>query len=125
MLLRGLLKNAQHYLIGAAMVCFGLFNAVAAAQQNGVTLYGIIDLGLEYDHVRQYAYSGGIPQGALNQNFLAWRTASNQGRASVCAATRILAVDLRSISSLKTASTLRKGRLLKVDACLVVGRRWE
>lgn len=69
MLLRGLLKNAQHYLIGAAMVCFGLFNAVAAAQQNGVTLYGIIDLGLEYDHVRQYAYSGGIPQGALNQKF--------------------------------------------------------
>lgn len=69
MLRRGLLKNAQHYLIGAAMVCFGLFSPVAAAQQNGVTLYGIIDLGLEFDHVRQYAFSGGIPQGALNQKF--------------------------------------------------------
>jgi predicted porin len=72
MLRRGLLKNIQHiqrYLIGAAVVCFGLFSPVAAAQQNSVTLYGIIDLGLEYDHVRQYAFSGGLPQGDLNQTF--------------------------------------------------------
>ena len=65
-----LLKNAQHYLIGAAVVCFGLLSPFVAAQQNGVTLYGIIDLGLEFDHVRQYAFSGGLPQGALNQKFL-------------------------------------------------------
>ena len=54
----------------AALVCLGLFGAGAAAQQNGVTLYGIIDLGIEYDRVRQEAFSGGLPQGPLNQSFL-------------------------------------------------------
>jgi GBP family porin len=64
-----LLKNIRHHLIGAAIACLGLLGSVAAAQQNGVTLYGIIDLGLEFDHVRQYAFSGGLPQGPLNQTF--------------------------------------------------------
>lgn len=67
---RYLFKNALHCLMYAAMVCLGLFGAGAAAQQNGVTLYGIIDLAIEYDHVRQKAFSGGLPQGPLNQSFL-------------------------------------------------------
>ena len=67
---RRLIKNAFHQLICAALVCLGLFGAGAAAQQNGVTLYGIIDLGIEYDRVRQEAFSGGLPQGPLNQSFL-------------------------------------------------------
>ena len=53
-----------------AMVCLGLFGANAAAQQTGVTLYGIIDLGLQFDHARQEAFSGGLPQGSINQSFL-------------------------------------------------------
>lgn len=64
-----LLKNAQHHLIGAVVVCLSLFSAGAAAQQNGVTLYGIIDLGIEYDRVRQYAFPGGLPQGVVDQTF--------------------------------------------------------
>ena len=67
---RCLFKNAFHRLMRAAMVCLGLFGAGAAAQQNGVTLYGIIDLGIEYDRVRQEGFSGGLPQGLLNQSFL-------------------------------------------------------
>jgi general bacterial porin, GBP family len=54
----------------AAIVSLGLYSAGAAAQQNGVTLYGIIDLGIEYDRVRQEAFSGGLPQGLINQSFL-------------------------------------------------------
>jgi predicted porin len=54
----------------AAIVCLGLFGTGAAAQQNGVTLYGIIDIGIEYDRVRQQAFSGGLPQGQLSQSFL-------------------------------------------------------
>lgn len=70
MVLQRLFKNAQLHVIATVIACLGLFSTGAAAQQNGVTLYGIIDLGLEYDHVRQYAFSGGLPQGALNQKFL-------------------------------------------------------
>lgn len=70
MVLQRLFKNAQQHVIATLIVSLGLFSTGAAAQQNGVTLYGIIDLGLEYDHVRQYAFSGGVPQGALNQKFL-------------------------------------------------------
>lgn len=70
MVLQHLFKNAQQHLIAISMVCLGLLSSGAAAQQNGVTLYGIIDLGLEFDHVRQYAFSGGVPQGELNQKFL-------------------------------------------------------
>ncbi len=69
MVLQHLFKNAQQHLIAISMVCLGIFSSGAAAQQNGVTLYGIIDLGLEFDHVRQYAFSGGVPQGALNETF--------------------------------------------------------
>lgn len=46
-----------------------MLGAGAAAQQSSVTLYGIIDLGLEYDHVRQNAISGVVPQEATNQSF--------------------------------------------------------
>jgi GBP family porin len=67
---RRLLKNALHRSMCAAVLCLGLFGTGAAAQQNGVTLYGIIDLGIEYDRVRQEAFSGGLPQGPLNQSFL-------------------------------------------------------
>ncbi len=67
---RCLLKNTLHSLLRATTVCLGLFGVDAAAQQNGVTLYGIIDIGLQYDHVRQKAFSGGLPQGPLNQSFL-------------------------------------------------------
>lgn len=70
MVLQRVFKNAQQHVIATVIACLGLFSTGAAAQQNGVTLYGIIDLGLEYDHVRQYAFSGGLPQGALNQKFL-------------------------------------------------------
>lgn len=69
MVLQHLFKNAQQHLIAISIVCLGMFSSGAAAQQNGVTLYGIIDLGLEFDHVRQYAFSGGVPQGALNETF--------------------------------------------------------
>ena len=63
-------KYALYRLIHAAIVCLGLYGAGAAAQQNSVTLYGIIDLGIEYDRVRQEAFSGGLPQGPVNQSFL-------------------------------------------------------
>ncbi len=69
MVLQRLFKSARLHLIATSIVCLGIFNSGAAAQQNGVTLYGIIDLGLEFDHVRQYAFSGGLPQGPLNQTF--------------------------------------------------------
>lgn len=69
MVLQRLFKNARQHLIATSIVCLGIFSSGAAAQQNGVTLYGIIDLGLEYDHVRQYAFSGGLPQAPLNQSF--------------------------------------------------------
>lgn len=69
MVLQHLFKNAQQHLIAISIVCLGMFSSGATAQQNGVTLYGIIDLGLEFDHVRQYAFSGGVPQGALNETF--------------------------------------------------------
>jgi len=62
--------KALHRLMRAAMVCLGLYSAGAAAQQNGVTLYGIIDLGLQFAHARQEAFSGGLPQGSINQSFL-------------------------------------------------------
>jgi predicted porin len=52
------------------MLCIGLFGTGAAAQQNGVTLYGVIDLGIQFDHARQDAFSGGLPQGVINQSFL-------------------------------------------------------
>jgi predicted porin len=52
----------------AAMVCLGLFGTGAAAQQNSVTLYGIIDIGIQFNNVRQDAFSGGLPQGAINQS---------------------------------------------------------
>ena len=67
---RRLLKNALYQSMRAAIVCLGLFGTGAAAQQNGVTLYGIIDIGIEYDRVRQQAFSGGLPQGQLSQSFL-------------------------------------------------------
>ena len=70
MLSRYLSKNAPCHLILAAVMSLGWFGAGAAAQQNGVTLYGIIDLGIEYDRVRQEAFSGGLPQEHLNQTFL-------------------------------------------------------
>lgn len=41
----------------------------AASQQDGVTLYGVIDLGIEYDRVRQEAVSGPASSQALNQSF--------------------------------------------------------
>ena len=69
MLLRCLFKSALQSLIPVAIVCLGAFSSGAAAQQSGVTLYGIIDLGIEYDYVRQNAFSGGLPQGAVNQSF--------------------------------------------------------
>ena len=50
------------------MVCLGLFGTGAAAQQNSVTLYGIIDIGIQFNNVRQDAFSGGLPQGAINQS---------------------------------------------------------
>jgi len=40
-----------------------------AAQQSGVTLYGILDLGIEYDRVRQQPTSGALPLQRLNQSF--------------------------------------------------------
>ena len=70
MRLRCLFKSAFQNLIPAAIVCLGVFSSGAAAQQRGVTLYGIIDLGIEYDYVRQNAFSGELPQGAVNQSFL-------------------------------------------------------
>ena len=70
MLSRRLFNKALHRLMCAAVVSLGLYSAGAAAQQNGVTLYGIIDIGLQYDHVRQEAFSGGLPQGLINQSFL-------------------------------------------------------
>lgn len=79
MVLQRLFKNAQQLFIATSIVCLGLLSTGAAAQQNGVTLYGIIDLGLEYDHVRQYAFSGGLPQGILNQKFLGMSTGVQSG----------------------------------------------
>ena len=70
MLSRRLFNKALHRLMRAAMVSLGLYSAGAAAQQNGVTLYGIIDIGLQFDHVQQEAFSGGLPQGLINQSFL-------------------------------------------------------
>ena len=67
---RRLLKNALHRSMCTAMLCIGLFGTGAAAQQNGVTLYGVIDLGIQFDHARQDAFSGGLPQGVINQSFL-------------------------------------------------------
>lgn len=69
MILQRFLKNAQQHVIATAIVCFGIFSSGVAAQQNGVTLYGIIDLGIEYDHVRRNVISGVTSQGALNQTF--------------------------------------------------------
>jgi len=40
-----------------------------AAQQSGVTLYGIIDLGIEYDRVRLGSTPGAPPLQELNQSF--------------------------------------------------------
>jgi GBP family porin len=68
--LQRLYKNAQQHLIGPAVMCLGLMCSGAAAQQNGVTLYGLIDLGIEYDHVRQASASGGLPLARVNQTFL-------------------------------------------------------
>jgi GBP family porin len=68
-LLQRVFKNAQQHLIGPAMMCLGLICSGAAAQQNGVTLYGLIDLGIEYDHVRQAPASSGGPLGLVNQSF--------------------------------------------------------
>lgn len=65
-----LLKNALHRSLHAGLVCLGLVGAGAAAQQNGVTLYGIIDLGVQFDHARQEPFSGGLPQGSINQSFV-------------------------------------------------------
>lgn len=79
MVLQHFFKNAQQHVIATAIVCLGLFSPVAAAQQNGVTLYGIIDLGLEFDHVRQYAFSGGLPQGFLNEKFLGMTNSVQSG----------------------------------------------
>lgn len=70
MLRSRLLKKVHNSLMRIALVCLGLFSVAAAAQQNGVTLYGIIDLGIEYDRVRQQAFAGGLPQGPLSQSFL-------------------------------------------------------
>lgn len=70
MVLQRFIKNAQQHLITTAIVWLGIFSSGAAAQQNGVALYGIIDLGIEYDHVRRTALSGVTPLGALNQTFL-------------------------------------------------------
>jgi len=67
---RRLLKNALQRSMRVAMVFLGLFGAGAAAQQNGVTLYGIIDIGIQFNNVRQDAFSGSLPQRAINQSSL-------------------------------------------------------
>lgn len=70
MLRRCLFKNAPRCLIITAVMCLVWFGTGAAAQQSSVTFYGILDLGIQYDRVRQQAFSGGLPQGPLNQFFL-------------------------------------------------------
>jgi len=65
-----LLKTLTHSVSGlilGAVCCLGVSNA--AAQQSGVTLYGIIDLGIEYDQVRRDAVSGPYPTQSLSQTF--------------------------------------------------------
>ena len=70
MLRRRLLNKALHRSMLTALVCLGLNSAGAAAQQNSVTLYGIIDLGLQFAHVRQEPFSGGLPEASINQSFV-------------------------------------------------------
>ena len=55
-----------YFLVGCVFFYSG---ADAAAQQNGVTLYGIIDLGIQYDRASQNALPGPLATNALNQSF--------------------------------------------------------
>lgn len=61
-------------LLGACILgtgcCLATLSFGAAAQQNGVTLFGIIDLGLEYDRVRQRAPTNGPLERNVAQTFL-------------------------------------------------------
>jgi predicted porin len=79
MLSRCLFKDAPHRLILAVVMCFGWFSASAAAQQNSVILYGIIDLGIQYDRVRQDAFSGALSRQPLNESFLGMSHGNQSG----------------------------------------------
>lgn len=53
--------------LGTLAVLGGL-SSVVAAQQTGLTLYGLFDLGLEVNQVRQQATAGTLNLGAFNQS---------------------------------------------------------
>lgn len=64
-----MLGDPPRHLFFGLLVCLAMFSGGAAAQQSGVTLYGIIDLGLEYDYVRQSRVAGALPSNSLSQSF--------------------------------------------------------